>query len=670
MNARRAPALLHAKRALGALLVLFAMTPPLRAQDTSISTEMSQVSTPAATDAAPVPQDLLFYNARIALRHNAPKDTLRLWLLRNALKDQGQPPTHDADFGSAVWAALGQAGLCQDGFPIDDDGAGLWPLALHNWLLKASARPDPASQPRTYGSFAAGLQQRRVSLNDVLSHDEMKSLRLYSGKCWMQYKTLLRLDTLHWVDLNDRLSVGIMLRDLLVLALKTLHKDKVQADVLLQTRLFDLELALTKLAASRERQKSGWLETIAHSSGVSEVGTQLMRSRRLEAFYASKRAEMLTHALTWSATSWSSLSQGRRIALFDESHKNHPGHPDVTTALLRLTDAAVSKGDGVEVEHWLSYATDDPALRDAFALGARGQRLLVMELLTGFRERGAIALTRGVDQLKRGDQTEALRSFAYALSQSDDSKDAEAVHRLAKRWLTFVLAQYQTSDAVLAVLGEFLAPVDYNDAVSVLLWRAAFSADGVSFDRIAKSSPKNGAPVAQQLGVLGRTVAQLKPLAAGDAGLMLRTLEREMQGEPHGVYMFVKRMTEELALEPLDVRHNHAVTLELSQLLLKRIAIKAPTALQNKIEKLRQTIVQLQDGVQAFERSVQERAKTLRPDDESYAGSIRLAPADALPWPFIRRDDRAPSPFTPIQLTPVEWRNTDGALVWGWSVHE
>ena len=60
-------------------------------------------------------QTLAFENARLALRDGKPQDALRLWLLRNALESSGTPPTHDSDFRSVVWAALGETGCCADG---------------------------------------------------------------------------------------------------------------------------------------------------------------------------------------------------------------------------------------------------------------------------------------------------------------------------------------------------------------------------------------------------------------------------------------------------------------------------------------------------------------------------------------------------------------------------
>ena len=98
--------------------------------------------------AEPSDQTVVFYNARMALREGKPGEVLKLWLLRNGIADQGRHlGKHDEEFRSVVWAALGQLGICQDGYPKDDEGgAALWPISVHNWVLYAS-RGIPRSQP-------------------------------------------------------------------------------------------------------------------------------------------------------------------------------------------------------------------------------------------------------------------------------------------------------------------------------------------------------------------------------------------------------------------------------------------------------------------------------------------------------------------------------------------
>ncbi|MGQ0505950.1 MAG: hypothetical protein ACT4TC_11610 [Myxococcaceae bacterium] len=60
----------------------------------------------------------------------------------------------------------------------------------------------------------------------------------------------------------------------------------------------------------------------------------------------------------------------------------------------------------------------------------------------------------------------------------------------------------------------------------------------------------------------------------------------------------------------------------------------------------------------------------MAPGHQTFAGNIRLAPSDKLPWPFPVPEVEAPTPFAPIVLTPVEWRDASAELVWGWRITE
>jgi len=627
------------------------------------------------------PQTMVYFNARIALREERYQDVLRLWLLRNALESNGEAPMHDADFRSVVWVALAGAGFCQDGFLEDEDpgGAGLWPLALHNYLVRSSSKQQAYPQPSPFDSFETGFQQRFVSLHDVLSVEELEGVRFFRGGCLLPYLSLARLPTLHWLDIRDRLSTGIMMRDLIMLAQRTLKDDHVETKVLLETRLFDLDLALAKLAKAKARQETGIMGQLAKATGVSESAMTLVREARLSEVRQAEHTELLRRSLKWDEASWFSLSRDRRLALFAQAadaRGDAPAiHADYRRTLLQNVDALIEKKDGRELTAWLGFAGvasregadgepegADSELLAALTEGERGERLLSLELETGFRERGAVALRRGTAFLERGETLDAMRSFARALQTSEESVRAAEVHNLGKRWLVYVLSQYETDEQVLAILREFAAPVDRNELLEVLLWRAAFGADLASFERIAEH--------VQRRGSLDSRVQRLRSLAAGDAGAMWAALRDELAEKPHGIYAFVKRVTAALALEPLDVRLRNRATLMLANELLLEVAKDANRGLDRRIAEQQQRIQTLLDAIDSFDESAQGRVAAAAPGYESYAGSVRLAPADPLPWPFSAPLVDPPSPFAPIRLTPVEWYDDDRERVFGWRVHE
>ena len=145
----------------------------------------------------PSDQTLVYYNARIALREGKAEEALRLWLLRNAIENQtGVVSAHDADFRSVTWAALGDAGICQDGHRTDEDGAGLWPLALHNWVVRNMGRRPPPLPANPFKAFDLSRQQRFISVNDVLDSNELEAVRFFQGPC-MLANTALILSLIH-----------------------------------------------------------------------------------------------------------------------------------------------------------------------------------------------------------------------------------------------------------------------------------------------------------------------------------------------------------------------------------------------------------------------------------------------------------------------------------------
>lgn len=670
-----------------ALVAAVAAPPDAPAATTPTANSAPNAAT--TTKKEPAPQDVVFWNARLALRDHRQQDVLRLWLLRNALASADVAPTHDADFRSVVWVALGETGFCTDGFIEDDAGAGLWPLAIHNWLLKNIARQNP-SQPAPWPSFEASMQQRWFSLNDTLSLEELKTARFFRADCLVQYRMLPRLPSLHWIDMEDRLSVGIMMRDLIDLAGDTLHTDKVSGTALLATRRFDLEAALTKMTAARVNTDTNLAAQLLRAAGVSEGGTQMLRAQRLGDFRTSSESALWRAALTWPPSEWLSLSRQRRLSLFADATATMTDTDAKGRVILTLIDALLDRGgpgDGAEVESWLGF--HDPRAVAALpaaptttaaaptsaaattthldfvaevALSARGERLLGLEPTTGFRERSAIALHRGVQFLKDGDTLQALRSFAFALAHAEDSRDAEGVHRLAQRWLAFVLSQYQSTDEVLSILERFVPATDFNTVVEVLVWRAAFHADRASFDRVSASVKKAGS--------LTRTVGQLRPLADGDVGKMWNELIAAAGPEQAGLGRFVERFVEQLSLEPLDVRANNKASLEAALQVIDSLDKTAGSSLKKKLNLVKQRTQALLDGIGQYDDSVRGRVEAGAVDREAYAGSVRLAPADPLPWPFTAPRVTPPNPFAPLILTPEEWRPEGGDLIYGWRLHE
>ncbi|HVG63903.1 MAG TPA: hypothetical protein VNA24_35385 [Hyalangium sp.] len=624
------------------------------------------LATAAFAGDMPPNQTLVFYNARLALRGDQPTEALKLWLLRNSLAEQGERGRYDEDFRSVVWAALGDLGLCQDGFPKDDRGAGLWPLALHNWVVHAAVKGPPPEVPPPFDAYEVGRQQRFVSLNDVLSAAELRSVTFVRTGCLLPRVTLLEMRETPWVDLSDRLAAGRLMRRLLQMSLATVVREKVQNVAAVEARIFDLDLALAELQARRARQEGFAAKQQARSLGVSEAGAREVRDAAAAWPASSPQAAFLRRALSWQASEWMTLSRARRLSLFAQARPYSQDPEALERLVLAIIDELIERGSGDELEGWIGFldASAEPARRNAVIAGERGKRLLELEPSTGFRERAVIALHRGVAFLEAGQLEDALRSFAYTMAHAEESREAAVTLALARRWLSFVLSRYRTNEEILAMLKALVPRQEYNAVAEDLVWKAALRADARSFE-LAVASLRRGS-------ALDARVERLRPLAQGRVGEMATGLREAASEEPYFMLRFVRQLLEKLEAEEAEVRAAHIPTLKLMIGILDSLvgsggeqSSHARTA--GELIHRAQAIL---EGLGALEQSVSAKAQALSPRHEAFAGAIRLAPADPLPWPFRAPEPEAPSVFTPLVLEPVEWRDAKGTRVLGWRLTE
>lgn len=606
-------------------------------------------------------QTAVFYNARVAQRRKRPAEVLTLWLLRNSLADAGKAGTHDGPFRSVVWAATGAMGLCQDGFARDDDetGAGLWPLGLHNHVLLAR---QPDELPSPYEAYDVGRQQRLITLHDVLDDEELESVSFSQTFCFAPRLALLDFGLDPLGDLNDRLVSGPLLRRLLVKALATVKRDQVTTVAAIEARLFDLELALTELRSRRKKDVALDAATEVRGANMSEGAANRAGEQAARPLTDTKQVAFLQRTLRWQPAEWLTLSRQRREFLFSHA-RQHSLDPDGLRDLtLGIVDRLTASNDGQEVMGWigtLELVTD----RELVFGGARGERLLALDEGSGFRERSVIALHRGVAQLERGALADALRSFAFALKHSDSSRAGATVHPLARRWLSYVLARYETNAEVLATLKALVPRQDFNPIIEDLLWAAALRTDGRSFDRLAETAQRGGS--------FDQKVQRLSPLAHGKAGELVSRLKASAQEGPYDALRFTRQLVDMLEREEAEVRRANRALLSQLITLLEGIAAQENQAKTNE-KVARELAGRVQALLEAMGSAAGPNAdsRALNLSHSAFAGSLRLAPADPLPWPFAPPAVEAPPAFTPFQLVPVEWRDEQGRLVFGWRITE
>jgi len=252
----------------------------------------------------PLPkQTVVFYNARIAQRQRRPVEVLTLWLVHNGLADDGKPGTHEPAFRSLLWAATGAMGICQDGMARDDDerGAGLWPLGLHNHVLTAK---QPDELPTPYEAFEVGRQQRLISLSDVLDEEELQSVSFSQTTCFTPVISLFENGLNPLEDLTDRLVSGQLLRRLLVKSLSTVKRDQVTTMAAVEARIFDLDLALTRLRSQRKQEVSIDASSAVRGANMSSGAAKQAGVLAANALTEPKQVAFLERTLSWTPSEW------------------------------------------------------------------------------------------------------------------------------------------------------------------------------------------------------------------------------------------------------------------------------------------------------------------------------------------------------------------------------
>lgn len=616
------------------------------------------LSVARAEPAGPSEQTLIYYNARMALREGRADEAVRLWLLRNAVESRTHRVSpHDEDFGSVLWAALGELAICQDGLRPDTEGAGLWPLAMHNRLVRRLGRPAPKRR-NDFAAFSVGQQQRRVSAESVLTLEELRNLRLSDGPCLGPWLERQELGIPVWSDKRDRLHQARLLLHLIDEAQRTLDRERVRGLAALEARRFDLNLQILEITTREARRDAEARARRGRALGLSRAAADEAREQ-LSPFAIraeGEAARILAAAPGWPVSEWMALSPDRRFFLYDHARLRGADPERLRALALGILDEVVRAGDGAQAAQWIARFDGDPA---TIWGGERGRALLALDPSSNFRERSVVALHRGVRSLEEGDVQGSMRSLALALAEAHTSTASDTVRALARRWMSYVASRYESTEELLVTLQELLPRPDYAVILEDLMWRAAFRADAASFERGLAHPGGRGA--------LERRLAVLRPLAAGQTQRFTQGLGRQLEASPSEAFRFLDELVQRLEREDPEVRAAQTATLERLRELVRPLTaqVDGPGRIQRRAEEF---LLRTQPLVPDPGDSLRDRARAVSPASEIFAGSIRLAPSDPLPWPFAPGTVSAPSVLEPLRLTPVEWRDADGELVFGWRI--
>ncbi|MBK7861842.1 MAG: hypothetical protein IPJ65_25140 [Archangiaceae bacterium] len=227
---------------------------------------------------------------------------------------------YDGDYRSVAWAALGAQGLCGDGFPPDGEGAGLWPLAVHNQVVATLTKGMVPNVQNPNDAFDVGRPAAcKVSLHDVLDPAELRTVTFFRTSCLIADTTMASLGKLLSVDEKDRLVSAPVMRALLKHALGTLNRDKLESVAVLEARIFDIDLAMVQMAERKARQEAGVAKQKGRRAGLSDAAAAENAGQARKWKPGSPQEALLKRSLTWSPDEWLTLSQQRRLFLFAQA---------------------------------------------------------------------------------------------------------------------------------------------------------------------------------------------------------------------------------------------------------------------------------------------------------------------------------------------------------------
>lgn len=602
---------------------------------------LAMLASQSAMSAAPSDDAFrrVFFNARLALREERNSDAVKLWLLNHSLSlDKQQASAYQADFRSVLWASYERMGWCPDGLLSDDEGgAGIWPLAAANILLRnlTMRRFDKKAPIEGLDWFKKGEQSRPIAVTDFLSARELKTVKFSPRPC----ETFEKMKRTYGAAGANRTKFAHELLYYLYLAQKHIDEDKIVSFAPIEARVLDTLLYF--LDQGERSPTAGSYEADAN--------------------------RLLTDASNWAPDEWYDLQSERRTFLFSRA-SDHMEDAHRTEVILFMIDALIADKKGDELKKWIAFleAAESPKLRELVWQGERGKRLLLLTPEDGFTERGVVAWHRGIDFLSRGNLRESLRSLGLAIRYGDESSEVEAIRMGARRWISYIAGYYEVNDTLMATLKEVLPYEDFSAVLQDLLWRSILRFDSKSFDKLQQYVNTRSAAAAR--------FEQFDTMAKGKLTQFFAGIRKLFREEPTLAGRYLRTYLDELEKEDASVRLSHRTLLGELQLELTRLSKEQDTRGRRKNRFVLELLVRI-DGIlrglpHRAERSRDEAIRALNPNATIFAGNVRVPPKDAVPWPFVTGDLRAPSIFQPFRIEPVEWRDAKNDIVFGWRVRE
>lgn len=533
------------------------------------------------------------------LRHHFLSNRLETAQLRSSSWSESQR--------SFTWVALGNTGLCPDNLRPDDDG--LWTLALFNGALRNRREMDRSPLP-PFAGFAIGEQRRNVHWASLLSPTEMINLKFTKAGCsaWRFVRT-------------ERPRMLANLLQHLHLAAQTIVADRFVSLSPLHAKILQLE--------------------IATAADPANSTSSLLLQQRVE---------------KWTTEDWLNLTTFDRLLVWRSvaGKFSQPRQIELLTAFL---DEAIASGTGSDATIWIGELNRPDVPRSLIFADARGRRLLLLGEANGFRERGPIALHRGLESLRANAIADTIRTLSLAVLYAHQSTQGEATRSLALRYLTWILRQYRADPKLTAIVQEVLPSRDATQVLLPLAWSAAFHADKSSWNNIIDRLTGRGRSV--------HDLEHLHYLATGRANQFLGALQTRIKESPALTARFIDNMLSQLEHEPFEVIQRFTPVLRtIHELLLNQVTDvnqgnKRPRPVDRRLSRVVERCANLLVGLVEDSTPLAGGSTILNPDREVFLGAIHIPPDTQLPWPFPQAQANAPDPLTPFFIMPDGNGTTD-----------
>lgn len=623
------------------------------------------VTVPMPPAASATSAQLLLYNAQLAMQARDPEQVMTLWLAHNSLRSIDRTVERQVPaFVSLVWVAMAQLHLCPDNLPLDDDdgrGAGIWPIALYNWLLAAQHRNSFATLPNPTQALLQGQQQRHIHLWSILNREELGQVRWVSqGNCAWLPMLLKQAGIGIKEPAESPLPLLRLLRWLLAQAMATTNEQLVEGKAVLVAR--DITLAFKQAELEQKFVKPAKVAVAAATKKQASPSEQTELTK----------PGHVCQSVKWSAQDWLHLTPERRLALFGQ-RLNCPQDDGnkLPEQWLAILEALLIHQQTHELAAWLGFlepiAAQSPqfGLQQTLATGPLGAMLMGLEPESGFQEQAAIALLRGIGLLQAGQTTPALQAFAHALHDSAYSTQANAVASLTRRWLLFLLHTYRADATMLTLLQQLLPAGQFGWLVEQLWLGAALRADVQSFTFL-RAYLRPTSP-------LGKLDVFALPLAQGRLQLPTVTLQAVGAGPPAPgqatAYMLLqwsKYVLQTLSQE--DRALQEQLVPYLQQLL--HVWHKFAAGNNRSYQAIAQQIQALLQGLTDAMPSADSQARSWSSQQATFGGTIHLAPSESPPWPFPCLHTSLPSALVPIPLQATAAWQHEGQWQLGWRLQE